>query len=206
MVIIIWNNSYSQELIELSGYVIFNKTNEKVGNTEINFLSHDLSYDTTIIADNNGYYKVIIPKNQYHILANNDSLTGSSTINIAKTSYKDILMQYNPIHNYKIFKTGFSKIYTNKNTITIGLKDNGEFCRTTFICCYAIYSLTENGTFKITGKKLTTKTISTDSHYHIDEVTNKIKTYTIKKDSCEYIVDYKGTRYYLTDFDKLKQW
>ncbi|MDD2799545.1 MAG: hypothetical protein PHV20_13220 [Bacteroidales bacterium] len=199
-------NSFSNVLIGLSGNIIFNETYEKLSNISINITSLDLSHDSTIYSDNTGFYKVILPKNKYILTITNDSLISVSLIDLKETKSIDLTVYYNYMHDYKIFKNGFEKIFTSKNSITLGLESNGKFRRTTFVGIYAAYSFTENGLFEIKGDTLITKTQSIDCYNNMNmNLIGHIDYYTTKQDSIDYLIDKNNIRYNLIQFKALEK-
>ena len=199
-------NSFSNGLIELSGYIIFNETNAKVANIGVNFLSLDLFHDTTIYTDNKGFYKVTLPNNQYRIMITNDSLIGVSTINLLETKSNDFIVYYNFMHDYKIFKTGFQQIFIGNNSVTLGLKNNGEFRRMTFVGIYAAYSFIENGLINQNGDTVITQTKSVDcyNNMNMDRI-GHIENYIKKHDSIDYLIDKNNIRFNLIKFKDLEK-
>lgn len=196
-------HAYSENLVELSGFVVFNETRQKVDHIEITFTS--LLKDTAIYTDKAGFYKINLPKTSYSILISNDSLIGYSFINMDANKSIDFMTYFNYMNDYKIFRTGFKQIFKNQFRV-LGLKENGEFRRTTFVCHYAAYSFIENGLYEINGDSLTLKTLSIDSYNNLDNnLIGHIDTCIIKQCSIEYLDMEKKNRYSLIQFKDLEK-
>jgi len=194
-------HAYSENLVELSGFVVFNETRQKVDHIEITFTS--LLKDTAIYTDNEGFYKINLPKTSYSIMISNDSLIGFSLINMDSNKSIDLMTYYNYMNDYKIFRSGFKQIYKNQLGV-LGLKENGEFRRTTFVCHYAAYSFIENGLYKINGDTLILKTLSIDSYNNLDNnLIGHIDTCIIKQGSIQYLDNEIRNRYSLIQFKEL---
>ena len=206
LVLLVSLNSFSNDLIEFNGLVEFSETDAGVGNILVEILSLDLTYDTSVFTDKNGLFKVYLPENQYSLMISNDSLIGSENINLLTPMTRNIVVHFNYLNDYKIFKTGFEQIYTGKNFVTIGLKSNGEFRRTVFVGDYAAYSFIENGLYQIKGDTIVTKTCSIDSYIKINkDLTGQVEYYAISGNSVDDLVDKSSTRYKLVNYKELEK-
>ena len=198
-------NLYSNGLISLSGYVKFKETQEKTGNISLKIISKDLLLDTTIATNRSGFYKVLLPENQYTVMINNDSLIGISTINLKEPTTKDFIAYYNFLNDYKVFRNGFQRIFTSKNSETIGLKSNGEFRRTVFVGVYAAYSFTENGVYEERGDTIITKIQSVDCYTNMNvDLIGHIDYYVKSSNSNAYLIDKTNNKYELINFRELE--
>jgi len=206
IIILIGINSYSNGFIELSGYVIFKETKEKIENIGVNIISHDLSIDTTIFTDDNGLYKILLPQSHYILMTSNDSLIGVSSVDLEFTKAIDLIAYFNYQNDYKIFRNGFQQIFISNNSETLGLKSNGEFRRTIFVGIYAAYSFTENGFYEIKGDTIITEVKSVDCYngMNTDRI-GHIDSYIKSPNSPFYLIDKSKNRLEMIQFNDLEK-
>jgi hypothetical protein len=193
----------AQSLFKLTGHVIFNETGQEVPHLKISVLSSDLLIDTTIVCDKNGVFKVTLPAQEYIVEISGDSLTGGQMVKVIKDTNIELKAYYDIQNDYKIFQKGFNSIYEGLSTI--GFKDDLTFRRITFVDNYATYSFIENGTYRLSGDTIITKTLNIEC-YDINLVkkyVDRLESYVMRKDTSSYLLDQNKNKYRLTTFEKL---